>query len=134
MQKFWQVSFSLTACYGAVVIGMSAAISHLFSHSLDSRAFASLLSSTAVLAFQTLALLLLSQWQLQRVTAPSGLVARLWPLLVAFGFHFGLWLFVYTVWAGIFTLPMHFSQLAPVGGQLLLVSWLLLAVTPWIRK
>ncbi len=138
MQKFWQVSFSLAACYGAVVIGMSAAISHLFSHSLDSRAFAALLSSTAVLAFQSLALLVLSQWQLQRVTAPSGapsgLVARLWPLLVVFGFHFGLWLFVYTVWAGIFTLPMHFSQLAPVGGQLLLVSWLLLAVTPWIRK
>jgi uncharacterized membrane protein YgdD (TMEM256/DUF423 family) len=54
--------------------------------------------------------------------------------LVVAGFHLGLWLFVYTVWAGIFALPMHFSQLAPLGGQLLLVSWLLLAVTPWIRK
>lgn len=134
MQKFWQLSFSLAACYGAMVIGMSAAISHVFSHSLDSRAFNALLSSTAVLAFQALALLMISYLQLQRTASTSSRLAMLWPLWVAAAFHLGLWLFVYTVWAGIFALPMHFSQLAPLGGQLLLVSWLLLAVTPWIRK
>jgi len=134
MQKFWQLSFSLAACYGAVVIGMSAAISHVFSHSLDSRAFSALLSSTAVLAFQALALLMMSYVQLQRTPSTLSRLAMLWPLWVAAAFHLGLWLFVYTVWAGIFALPMHFSQLAPLGGQLLLVSWLLLAVTPWIRK
>ncbi len=134
MQKFWQVSFSLTAVYGAIVIGMSAAISHLFSHSLEGRALSSLLSSAAVLAFQALALMAISYVQLQQTSAETRRLARLWPIFVVAGFHLGLWLFVYTVWAGIFALPMHFSQLAPIGGQLLLVSWLLLAVTPWIRK
>ena len=139
MQKFWQLSFSLAAVYGAIVIGMSAAISHLFSHSLEGRALSALLSSAAVLAFQTLALMAISyaqlqQTQLQQTQSATRQLAKLWPVLVVAGFHLGLWLFVYTVWAGIFALPMHFSQLAPLGGQLLLVSWLLLAVTPWIRK
>jgi uncharacterized membrane protein YgdD (TMEM256/DUF423 family) len=134
MQKFWQLSFSLAAVYGAIVIGMSAAISHLFSHSLEGRALSSLLSSAAVLAFQTLALMAISYVQLQQTQSATRRLATLWPVFVVAGFHLGLWLFVYTVWAGIFALPMHFSQLAPMGGQLLLVSWLLLAVTPWIRK
>lgn len=139
MQKFWQLSFSLAAVYGAIVIGMSAAISHLFSNSLEGRALSSLLSSAAVLAFQTLALMAISyaqlqQTQLQQTQSATRRLATLWPVFVVAGFHLGLWLFVYTVWAGIFALPMHFSQLAPMGGQLLLVSWLLLAVTPWIRK
>ena len=134
MQKFWQLSFSLAAVYGAIVIGMSAAISHLFSHSLEERALSSLLSSAAVLAFQTLALMAISYVQLQQTQSTTRRLATLWPVFVVAGFHLGLWLFVYTVWAGIFALPMHFSQLAPMGGQLLLVSWLLLAVTPWIRK
>lgn len=134
MQKFWQLSFSLAAVYGAIVIGMSAAISHLFSHTLEGRALSSLLSSAAVLAFQTLALMAISYVQLQQTQSATRRLATLWPVFVVAGFHLGLWLFVYTVWAGIFALPMHFSQLAPMGGQLLLVSWLLLAVTPWIRK
>lgn len=132
MQRFWQVSLSLTACYGAIVIGMAAAISHVFSASLTGKAFSGLLSSSAVLAFQTLALLILSQHQL-KLSVMQQATSRL-LLVVAMAFHLGLWLFVYTVWAGIFMLPMHFSSLAPIGGQLLLVSWLLLAITPWIRK
>lgn len=138
MQNFWRLSLTLTALYGAVVVGMSAAISHLFLHSLDGKALSSLLSSTAVLAFQTLALLVLTLSQLPKVTQePAKHLATVFlklPALVAVGFHLGLWLFVYTVWAGLFDLPLHFSKLAPVGGQLLLLCWLLLAATPWIRK
>ncbi|MCT6700330.1 hypothetical protein [Rheinheimera sp. 4Y26] len=139
MQKFWQISLTLTAIYGAVVVGMSAAISHLFLHSLDGKALSSLLSSTALLAFQTLALLALSLWQLaiaQQQTAQTETAGslKILPALVAAGFHLGLWLFVYTVWAGLLNLPLHFSQLAPLGGQLLLLCWLLLAATAWIRK
>lgn len=135
MHKFWQISLTLTAIYGAVVVGMSAAISHLFLHSLDNKALSSLLSSTAVLAFQTLALLVLGLTQLTNSTKvlSSGQMLKL-PMVVAMGFHLGLWLFVYTVWAGLFNLPLHFSQLAPVGGHLLLLGWLLLAATAWIRK
>lgn len=135
MQKFWQISLTLTAIYGAVVVGMSAAISHLFLHSLDGKALSSLLSSTALLAFQSLALLALSLVQLGNAQqAETACSRKKLPALVAAGFHLGLWLFVYTVWAGLFNLPLHFSQLAPVGGQLLLVCWLLLAATAWIRK
>lgn len=139
MQNFWRVNLTLTALYGAVVVGMSAAISHLFLHSLDGKALSSLLSSTAVLAFQTLALLAMTFSQLEKTqTTLQGQTAAViflkLPALVAVGFHLGLWLFVYTVWAGLFNLPMHFSKLAPIGGQLLLLCWLLLAATPWIRK
>ncbi len=135
MQNFWRLSLTLTALYGAVVVGMSAAISHLFLYSLDGKALSSLLSSTAVLAFQTLALLVLTFSQLAKVQKEQQAAVFLkLPVLVAVGFHLGLWLFVYTVWAGLFDLPLHFSKLAPIGGQLLLLCWLLLAATPWIRK
>ncbi len=137
MQNFWRLNLTLTALYGAVVVGMSAAISHLFLHSLDGKALSSLLSSTAILAFQTLALLALTFNQLPKNAAPQGQMATVFlklPALVAVGFHLGLWLFVYTVWAGLFNLPLHFSKLAPLGGQLLLLCWLLLAAIPWIRK
>ena len=135
MQNFWRLSLTLTAFYGAVVVGMSAAISHLFLYSLDGKALSSLLSSTAVLAFQTLALLALTFSQLPKTQKePQVAVFLKLPALVAVGFHLGLWLFVYTVWAGLFNLPLHFSKLAPIGGQLLLLCWLLLAATPWIRK
>jgi uncharacterized membrane protein YgdD (TMEM256/DUF423 family) len=138
MQNFWRLSLTLTALYGAVVVGMSAAISHLFLYSLDGKALSSLLSSTAMLAFQTLALLVLTLSQLPKEPRePAKQQATVFlklPALVAVGFHLGLWLFVYTVWAGLFDLPLHFSKLAPIGGQLLLLCWLLLAATPWIRK
>jgi uncharacterized membrane protein YgdD (TMEM256/DUF423 family) len=135
MQNFWRLSLTLTALYGAVVVGMSAAISHVFLNSLDGKALGSLLSSTAVLAFQVLALLALTFSQLSKVQKEQQAAVFLkLPAIVAVGFHLGLWLFVYTVWAGLFNLPMHFSKLAPIGGQLLLLCWLLLAATPWIRK
>lgn len=107
---------------------MSAAISHVFLQQFSGKPLAALLSSTALLAFQTLALLALGLY----LKAQSDPVKWLW--LVAVGWHLGLWLFVYTVWAGLFALPLHFGQLAPLGGQLLLISWLLLAVIAWIRK
>ncbi len=136
MANFAKISLSLTACYGAVVIGMMAAVSHYFSAHLDAKALSSLISSLALLAFQTLALLVLSAYVEvkcgpQQQTTPA---AR-WLLFIVLGaWHLGTWLFTYTVWAGIFALPLHFSGLAPLGGQLLLLSWVVLALTPWIGK
>ncbi len=127
-QVFLKLSLSLTALYGAIVVGMSAAISHVFLAQFSGKMLASLLSSTALLAFQTLALLALGLY-LKTLASPGKLLP-----VVAVGWHLGLWLFVYTVWAGLFALPLHFGQLAPLGGQLLLISWLLLAVIAWIRK
>lgn len=121
------LNLSLTALYGAAVIGMSAAISHVFLAKLDAAMLASLLSSTAILAFQTLALLALSLYLRSQANSSK------WLAGVAFCWHLGLWLFVYTVWAGLFALPLHFSSLAPIGGQLLLLSWLALALTAWSR-
>jgi uncharacterized membrane protein YgdD (TMEM256/DUF423 family) len=123
-----KLSLCLTAVYGAVVIGMSAAISHVFLEQFAGKMLASLLSSTFLLAFQTLALLALGLY-LKTLASPGKLLPT-----VLIGWHLGLWLFVYTVWAGLFALPLHFGQLAPLGGQLLLISWLLLAVIAWIRK
>ncbi len=117
----------LIGLYGAVVVGMSAAISHVFLAQMTDKQLASLLSSTALLAFQTLALLAFGLYL--KTLASLG---KLLPLVVI-GWHLGLWLFVYTVWAGLFALPLHVGQLAPLGGQLLLISWLLLAVIAWIR-
>lgn len=127
-QLLLKLNLSLSALYGAIVVGMSAAISHVFLAQFGGKELASLLSSTALLAFQTLALLALGLY-LKTLASPGKLL-----LLVAVCWHLGLWLFVYTVWAGLFALPLHFGQLAPLGGQLLLISWLLLAVIAWIRK
>ncbi len=123
-----KLNLCLTALYGAVVVGMSAAISHVFLAQFSGKLLASLLSSTALLAFQTLALLALGLY-LKTLTSPGKLLPA-----VIIGWHVGLWLFVYTVWAGLFALPLHFGKLAPLGGQLLLLSWLLLAMIAWIRK
>lgn len=127
-QLLLKLNLSLTAMYGSIVVGMSAAISHVFLAQFGGKELASLLSSTALLAFQTLALLALGLY-LKTLANPGKLMP-----VVMIGWHLGLWLFVYTVWAGLFALPLHFGKLAPLGGQLLLISWLLLAVIAWIRK
>lgn len=137
MATFVKVSFSLTALYGAVVIGMMAAVSHYFAAHLEAKALSSLLSSLGLLAFQTLALLALSAYVKAchyQAHQPTNTAAK-WLLIMVLGaWHLGTWLFTYTVWAGIFALPLHFSGLAPLGGQLLLLSWVVLALTPWIGK
>ncbi len=132
MPKFWSVSFALAAFYGAVVVAMAAAISHHFQYRLVTEEFSALVSSTAMLALHALLLVVLSaigMW----VTALTCWQRRVLAL-VAVAFHAGLWLFVYTVWAGLFELPLHVRMLAPAGGQTLLVSWLALMVVPFIRK
>ena len=54
--------------------------------------------------------------------------------LVAVVWHLGLWFFVWTILAGVFALPFYYSQLAPIGGQLLIAAWLLFAVSAWRRS
>lgn len=136
MANFAKISLSLTACYGAAVIGMMAAVSHYFSAHLDGKALSSLISSLALLAFQTLALLALSAYVEAKYGQhqPTNPAAKWLLLIVLCCWHLGTWLFTYTVWAGLFALPLHFSGLAPLGGQLLLLSWVVLALTPWIGK
>lgn len=124
MKYFWQVSNSLTALYGASVVGLSALIMHMWQSALSSADSARVVSAVAILAFHTLALLALG------LKVGSGRLAA----LVALSWHLGVWFFVWTVMAGVFSLPLHFSQLAPIGGQLLIAAWLLLAVTAWRRS
>jgi uncharacterized membrane protein YgdD (TMEM256/DUF423 family) len=146
MQFYERLSRSLVALYGALVVGMAAAISHKFQYQLDGKALSGLISSTAILAFQTVFL-----WQLS--AAPQGRVtpdgqgrtgqlqgsdektakpSRSWLMLLG-AFHLGLWLFVGTVWAGVLQLPWHVPALAPLGGQLLLICYLVLAALVWKR-
>lgn len=152
MQFYWRLSRSLVALYGALVVGMAAAISHKFQYQLDAKALSGLVSSTAILAFQTVFL-----WQLSVApyasAAPYASVtpyaqggtgqdqagdgqtaqqSRSWLMLVG-AFHLGLWLFVGTVWAGVLQLPWHLPALAPLGGQLLLICYLVLAALVWKR-
>lgn len=135
MQVTWKLSLSLCGLYGAAVIGMSAAISHYFQFNMVTEEFSRLLSSTAVLGFQTLALLILSLFGLSLDKREEFNRAQQWLLaLVTLGFHLGLWCFVYTVWAGLFELPLYWRQLAPIGGQMLILCWASLMLWPWLRK
>jgi len=135
MQTGWKLSVSLCGLYGAAVVGMSAAISHYFQFNMVTEEFSRLLSSTAVLGFQTLALLILSLYSLSAGRREEFSRAQQWLLaLVTLGFHLGLWCFVYTVWAGLFELPLYWRQLAPVGGQMLIFCWVGLMLLPWLRK
>ncbi len=124
MSVFWKFSNFLTGLYGATVVGMSAAIMHAWKHSLSEAALASLISAVAILAFHTLSLLVVNYQQ------SSARLLKLTALL----WHLGLFCFVWTVIAGIFVLPMHYSGLAPVGGQMLIAGWLVLAFSSWFRS
>lgn len=124
MKYAWKLSNSVTALYGAAVVGLLALLMHAWQGSLTPEALVKVISAVAVLAFHALALLALGL-----LAAPSklnGLVVALW--------HLGIWAFVWTVLAGVFQLPLHMSALAPIGGQLLIVAWLLLAASAWRRS
>lgn len=124
MKYFWQLSNTVTALYGAAVVGLSAVLMHLWQGQLNADAISRIVSAVALLAFHTLALLAIGQ---QRIEAKLiKLVAMVW--------HLGLCFFVWTILAGVFALPFYYSQLAPIGGQLLIVAWLLLAVSAWRRS
>jgi uncharacterized membrane protein YgdD (TMEM256/DUF423 family) len=124
MKYFWQLSNSVSALYGGAVVGLSAVLMHLWQGQLTAEAIARVISALAMLAFHALALLALG---LQRTDVKLvKLVAVVW--------HLGLWFFVWTILAGVFALPFYYSQLAPIGGQLLIAAWLLFAVSAWRRS
>jgi uncharacterized membrane protein YgdD (TMEM256/DUF423 family) len=124
MKYFWQVSNSATALYGAAVVGFSAALMHLWQDSLTTDGAARAISALGIMAFHALALLAVGlQYSDAKLTK---LVAILW--------HLGLCCFVWTILAGVFSLPFYYSQLAPIGGQLLIAAWLLLVVSAWRRR
>ena len=124
MKYFWQLSNSVSGLYGGAVVGLSAVLMHLWQGQLTAEAIARVISALAMLAFHALALLALG---LQRTDVKLvKLVAVVW--------HLGLWFFVWTILAGVFALPFYYSQLAPVGGQLLIAAWLLFAVSAWRRS
>jgi uncharacterized membrane protein YgdD (TMEM256/DUF423 family) len=120
MKYFWQISNSLTAIYGAAVVGLAAALMHLWA-ALEHKEFGRLISAISMLAFHALALLAIG-----RITS----VAKLQKVVVLC-WHIGLWLFCWTLFAGVLTLPLYYSALAPLGGQILIIGWLLLALSAW---
>uniref|UniRef100_A0A486XMZ8 DUF423 domain-containing protein n=1 Tax=Rheinheimera sp. BAL341 TaxID=1708203 RepID=A0A486XMZ8_9GAMM len=124
MKYFWQLSNSMTALYGAAVVALSAVLMHLWHDSLSAQDLARVLSALTLLAFHCLALLALGQNHSQAKL--NQLVAVLW--------HLGLWCFVWTILAGVFSLPFYYSQLAPIGGQLLIAAWLVCALKAWRRS
>ena len=137
MQWIRKLSLSLCGLYGAAVVGMSAAISHHFQFVMVTEEFSRLVSSTGVLAFQAIALLVLSLYCLPRNSGWRDEFNRPQQALlgmVMLGFHLGLWCFVYTVWAGLFELPLYWRQLAPIGGQMLIFCWVGVMLLPWLRK
>lgn len=121
----WQ-RFSLSAAglYGALWVGLAAAAMHLWQGQLDAIALNRLFSAMAILAMHTLAILALSLHAKGRRRYAAVLLC----------WHLGSWLFVYTLLAAVFQLPFHVGRLAPIGGQLLIVGWLLLVLSPWFRK
>lgn len=124
MKYFWQLSNCAAALYGGAVVGLSAVLMHLWQGQLSAEAISRAISALAMLAFHALALLAIGQ---QRTDAKL-------VKLVAVTWHLGLWFFVWTILAGVFALPFYYSQLAPIGGQLLIAAWLLFAVSAWRRS
>ncbi|MAD76805.1 MAG: hypothetical protein CML20_18810 [Rheinheimera sp.] len=120
MKFFWSASNSFSALYGAAVVGLAAALMHLWA-GLDSKEFGRLLSAISILAFHTLALMVIGR-------QPDS--ARLIKAVALF-WHLGLWLFVWTLCAGVLKLPLYNSALAPTGGQILIIGWLMLAISAW---
>ncbi|WP_333608557.1 DUF423 domain-containing protein [Arsukibacterium sp.] len=120
MKYFWPVSNSLTALYEAAVVGLAAALMHKWA-ALDSDDFGRLLSAISILGFHTLALL---------VTGRQLASDKLIKCVVLF-WHSGLWLFCWTLFAGVLTLPFYYTALAPLGGQILIIGWLMLVVSAW---
>ncbi|MDX5408240.1 MAG: hypothetical protein LPK11_14545 [Chromatiaceae bacterium] len=124
MKYFWQFSNSISALYGMAVVALSALLMHLWQGDLTAEQLSRVLSALGMLAFHALALLALGGAHSN--SRLKQLVALLW--------HLGVCCFVWTLLAGVFVLPLYYSQLAPVGGQLLIAAWLLLAITAWRRS
>jgi uncharacterized membrane protein YgdD (TMEM256/DUF423 family) len=124
MKYFWQLNNSLSALYGATVVGCAAMFMHFWHNGLTTEAMVRVISALAILAFHTLALLTVGQQR--HGTRLIKVVAVLW--------HLGLWCFVWTLLAGVFAWPFYYLQLAPIGGQLLIAAWLLLVVAAWRRS
>jgi uncharacterized membrane protein YgdD (TMEM256/DUF423 family) len=124
MKYFWQTNNSIAALYGATVVGLAAVLMHIWQGDLTPDSTARVISALAIMAFHTLALLAVGQQ-----FSPAKLTK-----LVAVLWHLGLWSFVWTILAGVFSLPFYYAQLAPIGGQLLIVAWLLLVVSAWRRR
>ncbi|MDX1677887.1 DUF423 domain-containing protein [Arsukibacterium sp.] len=123
MKYFWPVSNSLAALYGAGVVGLAAALMHLWT-GLDNSEFGRLLSAICILAFHALALL----------TIGRQLAVAVLPKLVVLCWHCGIWLFCWTLLAGVLDLPMYYSAVAPLGGQTLIIGWLMLAISAWRKE
>ena len=87
MKYFWPLSNSITALYGAAVVGLSAVLMHLWQAALSDINTARVISALAIFAFHTLALMALGQQR--RDAKLTKLVALLW--------HLGLWCFVWTI-------------------------------------
>lgn len=116
-----KVNRSLAALYGAAVVGLAAAFMHLWLAQLSSIDTGRAIAAISLLAFHTLALL-----QLAVSNRLTAFTALFW--------HLGIWLFCYTLLAGVLQLPLHFSALAPYGGQSFILGWLLLAIALWRRN
>ncbi|SDZ91761.1 DUF423 domain-containing protein [Alkalimonas amylolytica] len=124
MHSLQKLSLSLAAAYGAALVALAAVTMHLGLQRLTTAELGVVVSALAMLAVHALAILVLSYRP-----ATSRLLAA--ALLC---WHLGSWLFVYTLLAGVWQLPWHFGRLAPIGGQLLILGWLLLAISPWFGK
>ncbi len=119
--QFWlKLSTSLAALYGGTVVALSAALMHLWHSSFTELATGRVLAALAMLTLHSLGLLLLNIWR------PTKLL-----LAVRLCWHLGVWLFCWTLLSGVFALPLHFSALAPLGGQSFILGWLLLAIASW---
>ncbi|WP_337878560.1 hypothetical protein [Rheinheimera sp.] len=128
MTLFWKLNTSLAALYGALCVGGAAALMHLWQSTLQGGQLAVLISAGFILALHCLALLALGAAEKLQQQSP-------WlSCIVAIALHLGCCGFVFTLVGGVFSWSLHWGQLAPLSGQLLIISWLLLAFSPWIRK
>ncbi len=120
MGRFWM---ALGALAGAGAVGMAAAAAHALPQKLDARAMAGVLSAVQMQGWHALALVLTGLWVMR---APP--LAHTLGNVAGAGFGIGLLLFSGSIYAH------HLANLstgpaAPIGGVLLILSWICLAAS-----
>lgn len=116
----WMIVGALAGC-GAV--GMAAAAAHALPQRLDARALHAVQSAIQMQGWHALALLITALWILRAGPLPATVANA-----AAWAFALGLLLFCGSIYAGELG-GIRIGPTAPAGGLLLMLGWILLAVS-----
>jgi uncharacterized membrane protein YgdD (TMEM256/DUF423 family) len=124
MLQFWAAVWMVSgALAGGSAVAMAAVAAHALPARLDAKALAAVASGIQMQGWHALALLFVALW-VQRAGPLPGFVAN----LAGASFLVGLIMFSGSIYAGELS-GVRIGPTAPFGGILLMLGWLLLAVS-----